>query len=185
MISSLFPANIFNQFFVNVASKLKEPMKSSNFDLLKDFVNSKDTNDVHFNMPLTNCSFVGNYLSSLDVTKATGLDSMGPRLLKTASNILAPRITYHSMLKFMLFFSLVWKQPKVKIKVREKSRECHNHKPQPFPDTKKKRKPTNPNKHKSNKRTKSTKISSLFPKRGNHNAKRTEKHKNKMTQGKT
>ena len=40
-------------------------------------------------------------------------------------------------------------------------------------------------KHKSNKRTKSTKISSLFPKRGNRNAKRTEKHKNKITQGQT
>ena len=51
-------------------------------------------------------------------------------------------------------------------KVREKSRECHNHKPQPFPDTKRKRKQTKPNKRKSNKRTKSTKISSLFPKRG-------------------
>ena len=49
----------------------------------------------------------------------------------------------------------------LKKKVREKYRECHNHKPQPFPDTKRKRKPTNPNKHKSNKRTKSTKISSL------------------------
>ena len=56
-----------------------------------------------------------------------------------------------------------------KKKVREKSRECHNHKPQPFPDPKRKRKPTNLNKHKSNKRTKSTKISSLFPKRGNRN----------------
>ena len=32
---------------------------------------------------------------------------------------------------------------------------------------------------------KSTKISSLFPKRGNRNTKRTEKHKNKMTHGKT
>ena len=73
-------------------------------------------------------------------------------------------------------------QPK---KVREKSRECHNHKPQPFPDPKRKRKPTNLNKHKPNKRTKSTKISSLFPKRGNRNTKRTEKHKNKMTHGKT
>ena len=30
-------------------------------------------------------------------------------------------------------------------------------------------------------RKKSTKISSLFPKRGNRNAKRNEKHKNKMT----
>ena len=65
--------------------------------------------------------------------------------------------------------------------VREKSRECHNHKPPPFPDIKRKRKPTNPNKHKSI----STKISSLFPKRGNRNAKRTEKHKNKMALGKT
>ena len=73
----------------------------------------------------------------------------------------------------------------LKKKVREKSRECHNHKPQPFPDPKRKRKPTNPNKHKSNKCTKSTKISSLFPKRGNRNTKRTEKHKKKMTHGKT
>ena len=70
-------------------------------------------------------------------------------------------------------------------KVREKSRECHNYKPQPFEDPKRKRKPTNPNKHEPNKRTKSTKISSLFPKRGNRNTKRTEKHKNKMTHGKT
>ena len=69
-------------------------------------------------------------------------------------------------------------------KVREKSRESHNHKPQPFPDTKKKRKQTKPNKRKSNKRTKSTKISSLFPERGKHNANRTGKHKNKITQGK-
>ena len=68
-------------------------------------------------------------------------------------------------------------------KVREESRECHNHKPQPFPDTKRKRKKTIPNKHKSNKRMKSTKISSLFPKQSNRNAKRTEKLKNKMTQG--
>ena len=70
-------------------------------------------------------------------------------------------------------------------KVREKSRECHNHKPQPYPDPNRKRKPTTLNKHKPNKRTKSTKISSLFPKRGNRNTKRTEKHKNKMTHGKT
>ena len=81
--------------------------------------------------------------------------------------------------------SKVQGMPQSQKKVREKTRECHNHKPQPFPDHKRKRKPTNPNKHKSNKRTKSTKTSSLFPKRGNRNTKRTEKHKNKMTHGKT
>ena len=63
-------------------------------------------------------------------------------------------------------------------KVREKSRKCLNHKAQPFPDTMRKRKQTKPNKHKSNKRTKRT--NSLFPKRGNRNVKRTEKHKNKI-----
>ena len=81
-----------------------------------------------------------------------------------------------------LMLSVRWRSyPK---KVREKSRKCHNHKPQPFPDPKRKRKPTNLNKHKPNKRTKSTKISSLFPKRGNRITKRTEKHKNQMTHGK-
>ena len=83
---------------------------------------------------------------------------------------------------FMVNYLLVHLQRK---KVREKSRECHNQNPQPFPDPKRKRKPTNLNKHKPNKRTKSTKISSVFPKRGNRNTKRTEKHKNKMTHGKT
>ena len=77
------------------------------------------------------------------------------------------------------------KEKKHDKKVREMSRECHNHKPQPLPDTKRKRKPTKPNKHKPNKRMKSIKISSLFPKRGDRNAKRTEKHKTKITQGKT
>ena len=51
-------------------------------------------------------------------------------------------------------------------KGKRKSTECHNHKPQPSPDTKMKRKQTKPNKRKSNKHTKSTKTSSLFPKRG-------------------
>ena len=66
-----------------------------------------------------------------------------------------------------------------KKKVREKSRECHNHKPQPLPDTKRKGKPTKPKKHKSNRRTKGTKISSLFPKRGNRNAKRIDNSRTK------
>ena len=81
---------------------------------------------------------------------------------------------------FLMLTIVMWVK-----KVREKSREWHNHKPQPFPDPKRKRKPTNLNKHKPNKRTKSTKFSSLFPKRGNRSTKRTEKHKNKMIHGKT
>ena len=67
-------------------------------------------------------------------------------------------------------------------KVREKSRECHNHKPQPFPDTKRKRKQAKPNKRKSNKCTKSTKISSPFPEWGICNAKRKTQEQNNTRQ---
>ena len=91
---------------------------------------------------------------------------------------------YRNKSEAPVIFSISKVAPVTK-KIRETSRECHYHKPQPFPDPKRKRKPTNLNKHKPNKRTKSTKISSLFPKRGNRNTKRTEKHKNKMTHGKT
>ena len=68
---------------------------------------------------------------------------------------------------------------KTKKMVREKSRECHNHKSQTFRDSKRNRKPTKPKKHKSNKRTISTKISYLFPKQGNRNAKRAENTRTK------
>ena len=88
-------------------------------------------------------------------------------------------------INFALLQKALFTASNITKKVREKSSECHNHKPQPIPDPKRKMKPTNLNKHKPNKRTKSTKISSLLPKRGNRNTKRTEKHKNKMTHGKT
>ena len=57
--------------------------------------------------------------------------------------------------------------------------ECNNHKPHQEEEE------TDKAKQAQIEQTKSTKISSLFPKRGYRNAKRTEKHKNKMTQGKT
>ena len=94
-------------------------------------------------------------------------------------------IPMSKMVTYLKFFRSHLLPNSKKKKVREKSRECHNHKPQPFPDPKRKRKPTNLNKHKPNKCTKSTKISSLFPKPGNRNTKRTEKPKNKITHGKT
>ena len=108
----------------------------------------------------------------------------GPRVkLTSCKSALNPPDVYSTdrfKAVFLVFFLLFVKQ-----KVKGRSRECHNHKPQPFPDPKRKRKPTNPNKHKSNKRTKSTKISPLTHKRGNRNTKRTRQHKNKRTHGKT
>ena len=71
----------------------------------------------------------------------------------------------------------------LKKKVKENSR-CHNHKPQPIPDTKRKRKQdkTKPAQIKQTYEKHYDKLSLKFPKRGNRNAKRTEKHKNKIAQ---
>ena len=40
--------------------------------------------NVSFDIPLINCTLVTSFLSSMDGTKSTGLDCIGPRLLKLA-----------------------------------------------------------------------------------------------------
>ena len=71
-----------------------------------------------------------------------------------------------------------------KNKAKSKVQGVHNYKPQHFPDTKRKRKDKT-KQAQIEQRAKSPKINSLFPKRRNRNAKRSEKHKSKITQGKT
>ena len=51
-------ADVFNEFFVNVAASLKQPLKHSNFERLTRFINFKVNDDVSFNIPLINYSFV-------------------------------------------------------------------------------------------------------------------------------
>ena len=75
-------------------SKLKESLIPSNFETLKNYVNSKIPSDTSFNIPLTNVSFVTTYVSSLDGSEATGLDCIGPKLLKLTPGILSPSLTF-------------------------------------------------------------------------------------------
>ena len=44
-------ANVFNDYFVNIPSKLKEHIQLSEFKLLQDFVNSKVNDDTNFAIP--------------------------------------------------------------------------------------------------------------------------------------
>ena len=67
-----------------------------------------------FNIPLINYSFVSSYMSSLNATKSTGLDCIGPRLLKTAPDILSPGITFIINKSITSgSFPTIWKQAKV------------------------------------------------------------------------
>ena len=70
--------------------------------------------DTKFSIPFIKCSFVSNNLSNMDIKKATGLDSIGPRLLKIAPNVLAPSITYIINRSIESgIFPCIWKNAKV------------------------------------------------------------------------
>ncbi|MCU7800226.1 MAG: hypothetical protein KZQ70_08805 [gamma proteobacterium symbiont of Lucinoma myriamae] len=107
-------ADIFNNYFVNVASQLKEPAQFSEFQMVKDYVDSKVQTDTYFTIPEINSVFVRKFLTNLDVTKATGLDCIGPRLLKIAPNSLCTSLTFivNKSLSAGIFPN-AWKQAKV------------------------------------------------------------------------
>ncbi len=64
-----------------------------NSENLQEFVSSNVPSNVNFSIPEVNVSFVYSFLSQLDTSKATGLDFIGPRLLKVASHSITPSIT--------------------------------------------------------------------------------------------
>ena len=107
-------ANMFNDFFVNAASKLKEPINPSNHDKLKEFCNGKISNDTTFEIPSVNKEKVLKYLSNVDISKATGTDNIGPRLLKLAAPCIAEGITFicNSSIRSSCFPDK-WKEAKV------------------------------------------------------------------------
>ena len=87
-------AENFNDYFINVASNLKEPIEQSPFNELKEHVKAKIPDDVHFELPELDENFVFKFLSTLDISKATGLDGIGPKFLKISSGIFTKSITY-------------------------------------------------------------------------------------------
>ena len=107
-------ASEFNNFFVTVASKLKEPITSTNHDKLKEFCQEKLPPDMKFEIPIIGRQKVFKFLSNIDTNKATGTDMIGPRLLKFAAPFIADEITFicnQSIAKSV--FPSKWKEAKV------------------------------------------------------------------------
>lgn len=57
-------SELFNNYFVNIASKLKGPIINSDLERLYSFVRSKVPNVVSFNITLINVEFVRKFLSN-------------------------------------------------------------------------------------------------------------------------
>ena len=87
-------ANAFNRFFVSIASDIKEPIENSNFEKLKAFCDSKVPEETVFSIPEVSKEYIEKFLKHIDVSKATGCDNIGPRLLKIAASHIAESVTY-------------------------------------------------------------------------------------------
>ena len=59
---------------------------------LINYVNNKVPSDTFFKIPLITTSHVAEFIRKLDPGKSTGLDGVGPRILKMACDIISPSI---------------------------------------------------------------------------------------------
>ncbi|MCG8046530.1 MAG: reverse transcriptase domain-containing protein [Candidatus Thiodiazotropha endolucinida] len=85
----------FNEFFTSIAEILSD--KNTNTSVLNDsklrsYINEKVPGDVQFRIPLITTDQVLSYIHFLDASKATGLDGIGPKIIKLAADILSPFI---------------------------------------------------------------------------------------------
>ena len=80
--------NAFNEHFVNVSKNLnKVKYKPENFDKLRKFLVEKLKFSV-FNFDLITPFEVKTIIDKLDVNKSTGLDGIGPRIIKLCRDML-------------------------------------------------------------------------------------------------
>lgn len=87
-------ANTFNNFFVTVASKIKEPIINSSHGKLRDFCNNRLPSEAKFSIPPIQKDQILKFLQNLDISKATGTDSIGPRLLRYSAPYIVNEIAY-------------------------------------------------------------------------------------------
>ena len=98
---------------------------------LNNYVSAKVPSGIEFKIPLTYQIFVNNFLSNLNVNKATGLDNIGPQILKMSANVITPSILFivNKSISFNQF-PTTWKEAKVKPLFKSGSKDdINNYRP--------------------------------------------------------
>ena len=107
-------ANEFNNFVVNIASKVKEPTVNTNHEKLREFCQSKLPAETKFIIPQISNESVLKFLSNTDINKATGTDMIGPSLLKLSAPYITDEITFICNRSITTsVFPSKWKEAKV------------------------------------------------------------------------
>ena len=99
-------AKNFNGHFVNTASKLKEPIEHNDFSILREHINSKILENMHFELPDIDEPFVFKFSSALAVSKSTDLDGASGAITKSIKYIANKCISQGN-------FSSSWKRARV------------------------------------------------------------------------
>ncbi|MCG8048030.1 MAG: reverse transcriptase domain-containing protein, partial [Candidatus Thiodiazotropha endolucinida] len=84
-----------NKYFATIAEFLnKDNNNISPIDAhrIKDYIDSKVPCDISFNIPFISTEQVSSFIGKLDTSKSTGLDCLGPRILKMAAHCVSPSI---------------------------------------------------------------------------------------------
>ena len=84
-----------NKFFTNISLRLSSTSNTSRADdqsKLIDYVNNKVPSGTFFQIPPITTSQVVAFIRKLDPGKSTGLDGIGPRIIKMSCDVIAPSI---------------------------------------------------------------------------------------------
>ncbi|CAG2252795.1 unnamed protein product [Mytilus edulis] len=92
-------ADTFNNFFTSCAEKLREqgnytPVNKADFSNLSKFVKNKLHKHEKFSIPPVNMNELFNELAKLDINKASGMDNIGPKILRLSAPFIASPLTY-------------------------------------------------------------------------------------------
>ena len=88
-------ATKLNEFFATISKRIEQSenlSKPNEHSKLIDYINNKVPNDTLFKIPLITPSQVSMFIRKLNPRKATGLDGIGPKILKMACEIISPSI---------------------------------------------------------------------------------------------
>ena len=90
--------NVLNDHFLNVAEKVTLSLpKDESYktpDELVTWISDRLPNEVKFDIPLITENEVFKALSTLDITKSTGVDKISPMFLKISSASISPHLTH-------------------------------------------------------------------------------------------
>ena len=84
-----------NNYFAKISELFQdndEITTRPDFTKLNEFINDTIPNEIRFEIPFMSIAQVSEFISGLIIAKAIGRDGIGPRILTTANDILAPSI---------------------------------------------------------------------------------------------